>query len=57
MSDLVVAKLGRTPYHRAIATGIGSNGIKLGMGDIIGVRAFSSRAGTAVSIVEQFGGE
>ena len=57
MSDLVVAKLGRTPYHRAIATGIGSNGLKLGMGDIIGVRAFSSRAGTAVSVVEQFGGK
>lgn len=55
LSDLVVTKLGRTPYHTAVLSGFGSGG-KLGMGDIIGLRAFSSRAGAAMAAVEKIGG-
>ncbi len=55
LSDMVVAKLGSTPAHKAIATGTGAGGQKLGMGDIIGIRAFSARAGAAMSIVEKIG--
>lgn len=56
LSDMVVTKVGRTPYHKAIATGAGAGGSRLGMGDVIGLRAFSARAGAAVSIVERVGG-
>jgi len=56
LSDLVVTKIDRTPYHKAIESGTGAGGQKLGMGDIIGLRAFSSRAGAAVAIVEKIGG-
>lgn len=56
LSDMIVTKVGRTPYHRAIATGTGASGQKLGMGDLIGLRAFSTRAGAAMSVVEKIGG-
>lgn len=56
LSDMVVTKVGRTPYHKAITTGIGAGGQKLGMGDMIGLRAFSARAGAAMSIIEKIGG-
>lgn len=57
LSDLVVTKIGRTPYHQAIESGTGTGGQKLGMGDIIGLRAFSSRAGAAMAVVEKIGGK
>ncbi len=56
LSDMIVTKVGRTPYHHAILTGTGAGGQKLGMGDIIGLRAFSTRAGAAMSIIEKIGG-
>lgn len=56
LSDLVVTKVGRTPLHQAIESGAGAGGQKLGMGDIIGLRAFSARAGAAVAVVEKIGG-
>lgn len=56
LSDLVVTKIGRTPLHKAIATGTGAGKQKLGMGDIIGLRAFSTRAGAAMSVIDKIGG-
>jgi len=56
LSDLIVTKIDRTPYHKAIESGTGTGGQKLGMGDIIGLRAFGTRAAAAMSIVEKIGG-
>ena len=55
LSDLIVTKIGRTPWHAALANSTGERGQKLGMGDLIGLRAFAGRAAAALSVAEMVG--
>lgn len=50
------ARLGRTPFHIAEATRKGHQGERLGLGDLITVRAFRNVATHDMSCVEKLGG-
>ena len=55
LSDLVAARLGRTPYHVAMDSSRGEGGSQLGMGDILSIRSFRNYASAAISVAERVG--
>lgn len=57
LSDLVASRLGRTPFHVAAETGDAEGGVKLGMGDLLSIRAFRNFATSAMAIAEKVGVE
>lgn len=54
-SPAIARKLGRTPFHVAEENRVGADGIRLGLGDQIGVRTFRNYACAAMAGVETLG--
>ncbi|MHB1098032.1 MAG: hypothetical protein ACYCZR_00625 [Burkholderiales bacterium] len=55
LSPAIARKLGRTPFHIAEENRIGADGAKLGLGDMVGVRAFRNSAASMMTCIEKLG--
>ena len=55
LSPAIARKLGRTPFHVAEENRVGADGVKLGLGDLLGVRAFRNYAASMMTCIEKLG--
>jgi len=55
LSPSIARKLGRTPFHVAEENRVGADGVKLGLGDLLGVRAFRNYAASMMTCIEKMG--
>ena len=55
LSQAIARKLGRTPFHIAEEQRLGADGVRLGLGDLLGVRAFRNFAASMMLCIEKFG--
>ncbi len=54
-SQAIARNLGRTPFHIAEDQRVGADGVRLGLGDLLGVRAFRNYAASMISCIEKLG--